>query len=126
VGASRVQGTPQGGLGVRGGARRRRLDGAGRLGGGGNLWRGCSGEGWARGSGLGSALGRGEANGGGYWGGAGLWWRLRGGVSSPAFKRGGGSVLRCESEGKAKEREEWISGALVVLGRSLEEGGGVL
>ena len=29
MGASRVQGTPLGGLGVRGGARRRRLDGAG-------------------------------------------------------------------------------------------------
>jgi len=28
------------------------------------------------------------------------------GVSSPAFKRGGGGVLRCESEGNAKEREE--------------------
>ena len=29
MGDSRVQGAPQGGLGVRGGARRRRLDGAG-------------------------------------------------------------------------------------------------
>ena len=70
---------------MRGGARRRRLDGAGRLGGGGKRRRGCSGEDWARGSGLGVARGRGAANGGGYWGGAGLWWRLRGGVSSPGF-----------------------------------------
>ena len=70
---------------MRGGARRRWLDGAGRLGGGGKRRRGCSGEGWARGSSLGVARGRGAANGGGYWGGAGLEWRLRGEVSSPGF-----------------------------------------
>ena len=75
------------------------------------------------GSGLGAARGRGAAKGGGYWGGAGLQWRLRGEVSSPGFKRGGGGVLRCESEERAKECTESISGALVVRGRSLEEGG---
>ena len=84
---------------MRGGARRRRLDGAGRLGGGGKRRRGCSGEDWARGSGLGVARGRGAANGGGYWGGAGLWLWLRGGVSSPGF----GVVRRRRS--KAWERE---------------------
>ena len=49
--------------------------------------------------------------------------RLRGGVSSPGFKRGGGGVLRCESEERAKERTKSSPGVCVVLGRSLEEGG---
>jgi len=46
-------------------------------------------------------------------------------VSSPAFKRGGGGVLRCESEEQEKEQTKWLSGVLVVLRRSLEEGGGL-
>ena len=45
------------------------------------------------------------------------------GVSSPGFKRGGGGVLRCESEERAKERTKSSPGVCVVLGRSLEEGG---
>ena len=49
--------------------------------------------------------------------------RLRGGVSSPAFKQGGGGVLRCGSEERAKERTKSSPGVCVVLGRSLEEGG---
>ena len=84
--------------------------------------RGSSGEVWARGSGLGAALGRGGANGGGCRGGAGLQWRLRGGVSSPAYQRGGG-VLRCGSEDRAKGCTKSSPGICVVLGRSLEEGG---
>ena len=86
--------------------------------------RGSSGEVWPRGSGLGAALGQGGANGGGCRGGAGLQWRLRGGVSSPAFQRGGGGVLRCGSEERAKERVKSTPGVLVGLGRSLEGGGG--
>src|SRR6185312_15103632 len=82
--------------------------------------RGSSGEVWARESGLGAALGRGGAKGGGCRGGAGLQWRLRGRVSSPAFQRGGGGVLRCGSEERAKERVKSTPGILVVLGRSLE------
>ena len=111
-------------LGARNEGGRRSVHGERRLAGLGARRRGNSGGFWATRSGWEAALGRGAANGGGDWGGAGLWWRLRGGVSSPAFKRGGGGVLRCDSEGNAKEKEEWISGALVVLGRSLEEGGG--
>src|SRR6185312_5989988 len=57
-------------------------------------------------------------------GGAGLQWRLRGGVSSPAFQRGGGGVLRCGSEERAKERVKSTPGVLVGLGRSLEGRGG--
>src|SRR6185312_12940639 len=57
-------------------------------------------------------------------GGAGLQWRLRGGVSSPAFQRGGGGVLRCGSENRAKERAKSTPGVLVGLGRSLEGRGG--
>ena len=64
--------------------------------------RGSSGEVWARENGLGAALGRGATNGGGCKGGAGLQWRLRGGVSSPAYQRGGGGVLRRGSEDRAK------------------------
>ena len=45
-------------------------------------------------------------------------------MSSPGFKRGGGGVLRCESEERAKERMESTSGVLVGLGRSLEGCGG--
>ena len=85
--------------------------------------RGSSGEVWARGSGLGAALGRGGANGGGCRGGAGLQWRLRGGVSSPAYQRGGGGVLRRGSEDRAKGCTKSSPGICVVLGRSLEEGG---
>ena len=86
--------------------------------------RGSSGEVWARGSGLGAALGRGGANGGGCRGGAGLQWRLRGGVSSPAYQRGGGGVLRSGSENRAKERAKSTPGVLVGPGRSLEGRGG--
>ena len=85
--------------------------------------RGSSGEVWARGSGLGAELGRGGANGGGCRGGAGLQWRLRGGVSSPAYQRGGGGVLRCGSEDRAKGCTKSSPGIRVVLGRSLEKGG---
>ena len=111
---------------MRGGARRRRLDGAGRLGGGGKRRRGCSGEDWARGSGLGAALGRGTANGGGYWGGAGLWWRLRGGGELAGVRGGAAAAFRgVGARGKQKrEREESHSGGFVGLGRSLEECGG--
>ena len=87
--------------------------------------RGSSGGVRARGSGLGVARGRGAAKGGGCRGGAGLGWRLRGGVSSPAFQRGGGGVLRCGSEERARERGEWVSGVPLLLGRSLEESGGL-
>ena len=86
--------------------------------------RGSSGGVRARGSGLGVARGRGAAKGGGCRGGAGLQWRLRGGVSSPAFQRGGGGVLRCGSEERAKERVKSTPGVLVGLGRSLEGRGG--
>ena len=85
--------------------------------------RGSSDEVWARGSGLGAALGRGGANGGGCRGGAGLQWRLRGGVSSPAYQRGGGGVLRRGSEDRAKGCTKSSPGICVGLGRSLEEGG---
>ena len=44
-------------------------------------------------------------------------------MSSPGFKRGGGGVLRCESEERAKEHTKSSPGVCVVLGRSLEEGG---
>ena len=44
-------------------------------------------------------------------------------MSLPGFKRGGGGVLRCESEERAKERTKSSPGVCVVLGRSLEEGG---
>src|SRR6185437_1617941 len=81
-------------------------------------WRDGSGEVWARGNGLGAALGRGGANGGGCRGGAGLQWRLRGGVSSPAYQRGGGGVLRRGSEDRAKERGEWVSGVPLLPGRA--------
>ena len=64
MGASRVQGAPLGGLGVRGGARRRRFDGAGRVGGGGNSSAGCSGEGWATRSGRPAVRGQGGSSGG--------------------------------------------------------------
>ena len=50
-------------------------------------------------------------------------WRLRGEVSSSGFNRGGGGVLRCGSEERAKERTKSSPGVCVVLGRSLEEGG---
>jgi len=109
---------------LRGGARRRRLDGAGRLGGGGKRRRGSSGEVRAMGSGLGAARGRGATKGGGYWGGAGLWWRLRGGMSSPGFGWCGGGVPRRGSEGRGKGRTKSTSGVYVVLRRSLEEAGG--
>ena len=111
-------------LGARNEGGRRSVHSERRLAGLGAQRRGSSGGFWATRSGWEAALGRGPANSEGYWGGAGLWWRLRGGVSSPAFKRGGGGVLRCESEGKAKERTESISGVFVGLGRLLEEGGG--
>ena len=75
-------------------------------------------------NGLGAALGRGATNGGGCRGGAGLQWRLRGGVSSPAYQRGGGGVLRRGSEDRAKGCTKSSPGICVVLGRSLEEGGG--
>ena len=73
---------------MRGGARRRRLDGAGRLGGGGKRRRGSFGKVRAMGSGLGAVRGRGATKGGGYWGGAGLWWRLRGGVKLAGVQAG--------------------------------------
>jgi len=47
------------------------------------------------------------------------------GWSSPGFKRGGGGVLRCGSEERARERGEWVSGVPLLLGRSLEESGGL-
>ena len=47
------------------------------------------------------------------------------GWSSPGFKRGGGGVLRCGSEERARERGEWVSGVPLMLGRSLEESGGL-
>jgi hypothetical protein len=80
--------------------------------------RGDSGGVRVRGRGLGVARGRGAANGGGCRGGAGLGWRLRGGVSSPAYQRGGGGVLRCGSEERAKERVKSTPGVLVVLRRA--------
>jgi len=80
--------------------------------------RGSSGEVWARGSGLGVARGRGAAKGGGCRGGAGLQWRLRGEVSSSGFNRGGGGVLRCGSEERARERGEWVSGVPLLPGRA--------
>ena len=53
----------------------------------------------------------------------GLQWQLRGGVSSPAYQRGGGGVLRRGSEDRAKGCTKSSPGICVVLGRSLEEGG---
>ena len=47
------------------------------------------------------------------------------GWSSPGFKRGGGGVLRCGSEERARERGEWVSGVFEVLVRTLEESGGL-
>ena len=46
-------------------------------------------------------------------------------MSLPGVKRGGGGVLRRGSEERAKERTKSNSGVCVVLGRSLEEGGGL-
>ena len=86
--------------------------------------RDSSGEVWARGNGLGAARGRGAAKGGGCRGGAGLQWRLRGEVSSPGFKRGGGGVLRRGNKERAKERVKSTPGVLVGPGRSLEGRGG--
>ena len=47
------------------------------------------------------------------------------GWSSPGFKRGGGGVLRCGSEERARERGEWVSGVFEVPVRTLEESGGL-
>ena len=47
------------------------------------------------------------------------------GWSSPGFKQGGGGVLRRGSEERARERGEWVSGVPLLLGRSLEESGGL-
>ena len=47
------------------------------------------------------------------------------GWSSPGFKRGGGGVLRCGSEERARERGEWVSGVPLLPGRALGEGGGL-
>ena len=44
--------------------------------------------------------------------------RLRGGVSSPGFKRGGGGVLQRGSEERAKGRVKSNPGCLVVLRRA--------
>ena len=97
---------------MRGGARKRWLDGAGRVGGGGERRRGSSGEVWARGSVLGAARGRGGAKGGGCRGGAGLGWRLRGGVKLVGVHGGAaacsGVWTRGESKG-ASEIESWVS-----------------
>ena len=51
--------------------------------------------------------------------------RLRGEVSSPGFKRGGGGVLRRGSEDRARERGDWVAGVPLLLGRSLEGSGGL-
>ena len=48
------------------------------------------------------------------------------GWSSPGFKRGGGGVLRCGSEERARERGEWVSGVPLLPGRALGDGGGSL